>query len=191
WTRMGVREWVLKATNTAGTEPSNAHGIDGGYPGAGSQVRVLRGTSVWERLKSGRIPREDADFGGQVEHLPSKASGTLGTGDVLVFFAPGGGGFGDPLDREPERVARAVANGFVSRACAHDMYGVAIAEDGGIDGAATAAQRERIRGARKQRPTGEWVPDDQYQRPGNAGTEPSRIGETVELAADGALQCRR
>jgi N-methylhydantoinase B len=190
-TPIGVPEMVLKSTNTAGTEQSNAHGIDGGYPGAGSQVRVLRGTQVWERLKAGRIPREDGDFGGTVEHLPSKASGTLGTGDVLVFFAPGGGGFGDPLDREPEQVAADVADGFVSRTCARDMYGVAITDDGHVDAAATAALRERIRGARKQRPTGEWVSDDRYQHPLNAGTEPSRIGENVDLASDGALHCRR
>src|SRR5204863_10018523 len=102
-TPIGVPEMVLKSTNTAGTEQSNAHGIDGGYPGAGSQVRVLRGTDVWRALAAGRIPREDADFGGTVEHLASKASGTLSSGDVLVFFAPGGGGFGDPLDREPQQ----------------------------------------------------------------------------------------
>jgi N-methylhydantoinase B len=190
-TPIGVPEMVLKSTNTAGTEQSNAHGIDGGYPGAGSQVRMLRGTQVWDELKAGRIPREDGDFGGSVEHLPSKASDVLKTGDVLVFFAPGGGGFGDPLDREPERVASDVANGWVSQACARDMYGVSIADDGSVDAVATAALRERHRGARKQRPTAEWTSDDQYKRPRDAGHEPWRVGENVELACDGALHCRR
>src|SRR5512140_3129660 len=58
-TPIGVSEMVLKSTNTAGTEASNAHGIDGGYPGAGSQVRVLRDTDLWNKLKSGQIPCED------------------------------------------------------------------------------------------------------------------------------------
>ncbi len=190
-TPIGVPEMVLKSTNTAGTEQSNAHGIDGGYPGAGSQVRVLRGTDVWDKLNAGRIPREDSDFGGRVEHLPSKASDTLKTGDVLIFFAPGGGGFGDPLDREAERVATDVANGWVSREQARDMYGVALDDNGTVDTTTSAELRERVRGARKQRPTAAWVSDDQCRYPADAGDKPWRIGENAELHPDGAIHCRR
>jgi N-methylhydantoinase B len=195
-TPIGVPEMVLKSTNTAGTEQSNAHGIDGGYPGAGSQVRVLRGTDVWDKLKAGRIPREDDDFGGHVEHLPSKASDALKTGDVLVFFAPGGGGFGDPLDREPARVANDVANGWVTRDRAREMYGVALREDGSVDTAETAQLRERIRGVRKQRPTASWVSDDRCDYPDDANGKARhdkawRIGENTELDAKGAIHCRR
>ena len=56
-TPLGVPHLVLNSTNTAGTEASNAHGIDGGYPGAGSQVRVLRGTDTWKQISAGSIPR--------------------------------------------------------------------------------------------------------------------------------------
>jgi N-methylhydantoinase B len=192
-TPIGVPEMILKSTNTAGTEQSNAHGIDGGYPGAGSQVRVLRGTEVWKQLEAGHIPLEDHDFGGVAEHLPSKASGVLASGDVLVFFAPGGGGFGDPLDREAERVGRDIANGWVSPARACDNYGVALADDGGVDEAETKALRERIRRVRKQNPTAQWVSEDSCAHPQNAIGEPWRVGENVELAPDGsgALRCRR
>ena len=168
-----------------------AHGIDGGYPGAGSQVRLLRGTEAWKKLEAGQIPREDADFGGAVEHLPSKASDVLKTGDVLVFFAPGGGGFGDPLDREPERVANDVANRWVSRAHARANYGVALTEDGQAHDAETQALRENIRGARKQRPTAPWVSEDHCQHPHPGRHEPWRVGENVDLAPDGVLSCRR
>jgi N-methylhydantoinase B len=190
-TPIGVPEMVLKSTNTAGTEQSNAHGIDGGYPGAGSQVRVLHGTDVWARLQSGQIPRDDAEFGGRVEHLPSKASGTLAEGDVLVFFAPGGGGFGDPLDREPERVANDVANGWVSRERAKENYGVALKADQTADEPATKSLRDQIRGARKQRPTAAWTGDDRCEHPGNAHDGSWRVGENVDLAHDGVLHCRR
>ena len=182
---------VLKSTNTAGTEQSNAHGIDGGYPGAGSQVRVLRGTQVWERLASGVIPRDDSDFGGEIEHLPSKASGVLSKGDVLVFFAPGGGGFGDPLDREPGRVANDVANGWVSVERARENYGVSLNNNGRADEAATQTTRENIRGVRKQRPMSPWQCEDQCVHPGDKA-EPWRIGENIELSADGSgARCRR
>jgi N-methylhydantoinase B len=189
-TPIGVPEMILKSTNTAGTEQSNAHGIDGGYPGAGSQVRVLRNTGVWRGLESGKLPREDADFGGAVEHLPSKASGTLRSGDVLVFFAPGGGGFGDPLDREPERVAHDVANGWVSRDHARTAYGVALTAAGVLDQAATDDLRDQIRRARKQRPTTEWISEDRCEPP-TSGRHAWRVAENVELAADRMLRCRR
>jgi N-methylhydantoinase B len=188
-TPIGVPEMVLKSTNTAGTEQSNAHGIDGGYPGAGSQVRLLRGTEVWEKLESGRVPREDHDFGGIVEHLPSKASDVLKRGDVLAFFAPGGGGFGDPLDREPERVAHDVTNGWVGRERAREMYGVAVDARGTVDEPATTSLREQIRGARKQRRTAAWVSDDRCAHPG--GSNVWRVAENVELKFNGVLHCRR
>jgi N-methylhydantoinase B len=192
-TPIGVPEMVLKSTNTAGTEQSNAHGIDGGYPGAGSQVRVLRGTDIWNELAAGRIPREDADFGGSVQHLPSKASETLASGDVLVFFAPGGGGFGDPLDREPPRVANDVANGWVTPERAREMYGVALTPDGSADENSTAALRNKIRGARKQRSTSPWTGEDHCLHPEGAHGEAWRVGENLELApgGSGTLQCRR
>jgi N-methylhydantoinase B len=192
-TPIGVPELILKSTNTAGTQASNAHGIDGGYPGAGAQVRVLRGTDVWDKLAAGRIPLEDVDFGGAVEHLASKASGVLAAGDVLVFFAPGGGGFGDPLDREPVRVANDVGNGWVSIACARESYGVALTPDDQVDEAATLALRESIRNARKQRPTGAWITEDRCVHPQHARDVAWRVGENVELAPAGsdALRCRR
>jgi N-methylhydantoinase B len=192
-TPLGVPEMILKSTNTAGTQASNAHGIDGGYPGAGSQVRVLRGTDVWEKLAAGRIPREDGDFGGTVEHLASKASGVLAAGDVLVFFAPGGGGFGDPLDREPARVANDVRNGWVSIACARSSYGVALAAGGQVDDTATQELRDSIRGARKQRKTTAWPTEDRCVRPRHSPDAAWRIGENVELAPgeSDALRCRR
>jgi N-methylhydantoinase B len=192
-TPIGVPEMVLKSTNTAGTEQSNAHGIDGGYPGAGSQVRVLRGTDVWKHLAAGFVPDTDSEFGGTVEHLPSKASDVLKSGDALVFFAPGGGGFGDPLDREPERVANDVANGWVSRERAREMYGVVLADSGDVDAAATEAMRIEIRGGRKQRPTAAWVTEDHCLHPPNSRDEPWRLGENIELApsGSGAMRCRR
>ena len=58
---------------------------------------------------------------------------------------PGGGGFGDPLTREPAHVARDVRLGYVSREAARRDYGVALREDGGVDESATARLRDEAR----------------------------------------------
>jgi N-methylhydantoinase B len=54
---------------------------------------------------------------------------------------PGGGGFGDPAERDPEQVALDVADGLISRETAERDYRVAVAVDGAIDRAGTAQLR--------------------------------------------------
>ena len=62
-------------------------------------------------------------------------------GQHVRLETPGGGGFGDPLTRDPLRVARDVELGYVTPAAARRDYGVVIAENGAVDAAATAALR--------------------------------------------------
>jgi N-methylhydantoinase B len=65
--------------------------------------------------------------------------------DVIVRTS-GGGGWGDPLEREPERVQADVMDGFVSLQAALDDYGVALdAKTFAIDAAATEKQRAKLR----------------------------------------------
>jgi N-methylhydantoinase B len=188
-----TRELILRSTNTAGTEQSNAHGIDGGYPGAGSQVTLVRGSDVWALLRQGRVPGDHDGFGGEVTHLPSKAADVLGPDDVMVFYAPGGGGYGDPVEREPDRVARDVADGRVSALRARDIYGVALAADGTADAAGTEAQRAAIRARRRGGAIGPWRREDRYHHPDRASGKDWPVGDAVSLsAADGeTLRCAR
>jgi N-methylhydantoinase B len=69
----------------------------------------------------------------------------LKPGDVVTIDAPGGGGYGNPLDREPEQVHMDVIEGYVSTERAKADYGVVIdAATGEIDREETI----RIRGSR-------------------------------------------
>jgi N-methylhydantoinase B len=66
---------------------------------------------------------------------------------VISSRLAGGGGYGDPLDREPERVATDVANGLLSQERALDAYGVVVDEHGTVDREATRRARLRRREA--------------------------------------------
>jgi N-methylhydantoinase B len=104
-------------------------GVNGGTPGA-------RGTKWVERID------------GRRQVLPSKCHDVpVAAGDVLHFVTWGGGGWGDPLERDPELVALEVRRGLVSPAGA-GRYGVVLTEAGVVDQAATAARRAELRAAR-------------------------------------------
>src|SRR5918999_3556546 len=101
-------------------------GVNGGDPGA-------RGRKWIER----------AD--GTVEVLPSKVHDVpVARGDVLHFVTWGGGGWGDPLARDPELITLEVRRGLVSPDGAR-RYGVVVSSGGELDRAATAELRERLR----------------------------------------------
>jgi N-methylhydantoinase B len=75
--------------------------------------------------------------------LTSKVAGLrLVAGDCLSWELGGGGGFGDPLTRDPDRVRQDVVRGYVSRAAARRDYGVALSDDLAID----EEETRRLRG---------------------------------------------
>jgi N-methylhydantoinase B len=56
--------------------------------------------------------------------IPSKLVTTLHAGDRVVFETAGGGGYGDPANRDEERLRADLADGKVSREEAAASYGV-------------------------------------------------------------------
>jgi N-methylhydantoinase B len=80
---------------------------------------------------------------------PGKVTGhPIVRNDVVIMRSSGGGGYGDPLKRDPHRVAEDVARQVVSIAAARDWYGVVLGFDGEPDGKATNALRAELRAAR-------------------------------------------
>ena len=81
--------------------------------------------------------------------LPGKVSAfPIVRGDILMMESSGGGGFGEPLERDPARVAADVAEGYVTPAAAEDVYGVAL-RNGEPDVERTRVLREVLRGRRR------------------------------------------
>ena len=75
----------------------------------------------------------------------------LPEGSLLIDYVAGGGGFGDPLERDPALVLRDFGRGWLTPKIGEEVYGVVLAEDGrSVDEAATKSLRERIRAERKQ-----------------------------------------
>jgi len=68
-------------------------------------------------------------------------------GDVVTIMTPGGGGYGDPLERPASAVLDDVLDGYVGREVAQRDYGVVLAEDA-VDEEATARLRARMAKAR-------------------------------------------
>jgi N-methylhydantoinase B len=73
--------------------------------------------------------RNVLDPDGRAEPLPSKLTRTLHAGDVIRHEQAGGGGYGDPLRRDPRRVAADVADGKISRGFAERNFGVILSPD--------------------------------------------------------------
>jgi N-methylhydantoinase B len=102
-------------------------GVFGGKSGRPSITKIYRADGREEPWR-------------KVSNLPLK------DGDVTSFQTGGGGGYGSPLEREPERVLWDVINGYVSSQAAREQYGVVIREpEMELDTAATAKLREMMR----------------------------------------------
>jgi N-methylhydantoinase B len=82
--------------------------------------------------------------------LASKLTMNFKKGDLFRHEVAGGGGWGDPLDREPALVLKDVLNDFVSELAARHDYGVALTgKPLTVDMAATTALRQRMRAERQ------------------------------------------
>ena len=100
--------------------------------------------------------------------------------DALYVRSDGGGGFGDPLAREPRRVQADIEAGTVSDGVAASVYGV-VMTDGAVDEAATRARREALRRARLAAPTAAAGPPSARPRAAPNGAQPSERSERPAL----------
>jgi N-methylhydantoinase B len=82
---------------------------------------------------------------GESRGLPGKVTLDVKRGAIVRHEQAGGGGYGDPLDRDPRAVARDVADGKVSPPCAAQDYGVVVDDGGTLNEVATAVRRKAMR----------------------------------------------
>jgi N-methylhydantoinase B len=74
-------------------------------------------------------------------HMLKANSLPMQVGDVVKFYTGGGGGYGNPRERDPRLVREDVIDGYVTRQGAEREYGVVLREDLSVDEAATRRRR--------------------------------------------------
>ncbi len=114
-------------------------GVNGGKPGARAR-KILEKPDGTQTI-----------VGNKVEDVAIEA------GDVLHFITWGGGGWGDPLDRDPELVGKEIRQGLVTPTGAR-AYGVIADGEGVIDAAATEKLRTELRADRGELPLFDYGP---------------------------------
>ena len=161
-------------------------GLFGGYPAACNTRRMLKDSNARSIVASGRIPQDTAALTGDLQELPAKIRGAVEFTDRDFHeCAPSaGGGWGDPIERDPSEVAEDVRWNAVSPAMAREAYGVVLSRDGSVDPAATAARRAAIRAARLAWPRPR-IPADAPAR-GAAGERVSLWGDRASIRRIGA-----
>jgi len=105
---LGMQRHIVVHTDATLTVSSDRHrtrpwGVAGGLPAANSRVELIRD--------------------GQRIELPGKITRELRAGDELITTTPGGGGWGDPRQRERAAVQRDVRERMISPGRAAEVYG--------------------------------------------------------------------
>ena len=123
----------MKVLYTSDGTINHAVGVLGG--GGGGPSRALK------REGDGSLTQLPACYGAQLE-----------PGEFIVSYSSGGGGYGDPLQRDPERVLHDLEEGWITAERAQSIYGVATADSDepgvpALDEPATQALRGQFQAA--------------------------------------------
>jgi N-methylhydantoinase B len=135
---------------SAGKAVAQNAGLCGGHPGNTGLDVIARDSRIAEMLAAGQMPSTLPEISDTLEPGQNYATSYLAPGEVFAMTWQGGGGYGDPLTRDPDAVARDVRENKVTTEAARAVYGVII-EDGAVGAAATTAERDHHRARRRER----------------------------------------
>ncbi len=152
-------------------------GMCGGYPAPTCQMhRSVRGSNVTALAAAGKPLAHETGTDPHKSTLEKRLKGRHQTtegpyitaphksGDVFSHAYNGGGGYGDPLERDPVKTAQDVENGYLTAEAAASAFGIVVNENHKtdryeVDAAATEAARAKIRTNRRKRgkPVAGWI----------------------------------
>ena len=178
-------QWSKQAMDSGGP------GRTRGGLGMRRALELTRGTATYSLLSDGAIVppfgilggESGAPVGSYTVHdgtprpfpTPGKVGGhPLSAGEVIVLQSAGGGGYGDPLEREPAAVLEDVEEGYVSLELAGEVYGVVLIE-GRVDVTETASRRAEIRTSRTLLEVTETAASNAFETVGRGCKRVARI----------------
>jgi N-methylhydantoinase B len=132
---------ITHDTLSSGNAVPTSTGMMGGYPGAVNRYRFVRDSNVLEKMQQSQLVNDIDELSGKPETLQLRQQDfAQHPADVYAVLWSAAGGFGDPLERDPAKVAADVENGDVSEKAALEIYGVVLGDE-----RATARRRAEIR----------------------------------------------
>ena len=176
WLIHNTSELMIVTSEHSARVYDNA-GMCGGYPAPTAQLHhAVRKSNVRELAQARKplphslgIDPHETDLqrllDGEHEIVEGPfISRPLKAGDVFSHSYNGGGGYGDPLEREPTRIVADVENGFVTAEAAERVHAVSLRQDEAsgrwrVDEQATRQRRSQARDIRLEKaiPVSEWI----------------------------------
>jgi N-methylhydantoinase B len=152
----------------------------GGYPSTTNAYTFLRDTDIAERMQHSRMIEDTSEVKGTPELLQLRQENFIqNPTDVYAVRWTGGGGFGDPLERDPADIEGDLEDLAITPEAALSIYGAVLSADRRtVDVEATRAHRAGVRAARVKR----------HGKPGTKrdGTLLYEAGAALEVRRDAA-----
>lgn len=127
-------------------------GLNGGHWANTGDFLHVEGSNIRAEFATGKLPSSPeavrALDGNHSWLAPKAMHAPFGESDVIEHLVFGGGGYGDPLQRDPDMVARDMRAGDVTPHAVEHVYGTVLDGEGNVDTAGTDELRRRIRDER-------------------------------------------
>jgi N-methylhydantoinase B len=140
---------VVQDTLSSGNAVPTSTGMMGGYPGGPNVYRFTTGSDIKRRFAARRLVDDIDEVEGEKVTLQLRQENfSQRPDDVYAVMWSAAGGFGDPMDRDPELVREDVENHDVTAKAAHEIYGVVLDAARTVDAEATRRLRAETRSRR-------------------------------------------
>jgi N-methylhydantoinase B len=171
---------ITQDTLSSGNAIPTSTGMMGGYPGTPNRYRFIRDSDILERLGRCEMVEDAEDVRGTKVTLQLRQENfEQHPSDVYAVVWTAAGGFGDPMDRDPQHVLDDWLNGAVTLAAARGIYGVVIDDKtAALDLKASKALREATRRNRVK---------DIAVKPRKLGGDALRVTENLLVRLDGEV----
>jgi len=135
---------ITQDTESSGAAIPTAPGLFGGYPACTNAYEFLQNSDIHEWFRKRRLPNDIGELAGEPVLLQLRQLDIRqGPTDVYAVAFAAGAGYGDPIERDPERVRRDVELGDISRKAGREIFRVVLTEDLRVDHAATTELRRQ------------------------------------------------